>query len=512
MKKISRIISILCCIAVLTSNFVNAAELASVMNAYTCSDSVVLFVKNQGNDIEQIYLGSDEAQEFTTEDVGPVRTVVVLDNSLSINKKYRETIKTFLTDLVAARNNGDTFTIATFAQNITYLVEESSDYLNIKSQIDNLQFINQDSYFTNIMYTVMNDISKYEDIKYTRVIVIADGVDDEDLGYTDEELNRKIQAVKVPIYTIGCRGKEENLKKMFALSRSSNAKSYLFDDASSTEILQDIAQDTDVVKVHIKPQEKSCDGTTKAVRVSYGEGYCTTELVMPFKAVPEEIMTEPETVTEPETTAEPETIETEPPETEPPETEPIQQGKGFPIGLTAVIVLIVAAVGAGAAVFLVKKRKPQQEQNHVDLSHIGHSSSTAMAGGSQNGGTEMLGGGSRNDEWEKTDMIGGSRSVKLVLQDMDDASKTFEYPLRDRLLIGRDSSRCQIVIGYSRFISSVHCEVILKGNSLYVRDGGKDVIASTNGTFVNGQKAAPELPLPSGAVLKLGQVRFKVIY
>ena len=151
MKKIARVISVLCCIAVFMSNFVNAAELASVMNAYTCADSVVLFVKNQGNDIEQIYLGSDEAQNFTTEDVGSVRTVVVLDNSLSINKKYRETIKTFLTDLVAARNNGDTFTIATFAENITYLVEESSDYLNIKSQIDSLQFINQDSYFTNIM-------------------------------------------------------------------------------------------------------------------------------------------------------------------------------------------------------------------------------------------------------------------------------------------------------------------------------------------------------------------------
>ena len=37
------------------SNFVNAAELASVMNAYTCADSVVLFVKNQGNEYKKLF-------------------------------------------------------------------------------------------------------------------------------------------------------------------------------------------------------------------------------------------------------------------------------------------------------------------------------------------------------------------------------------------------------------------------------------------------------------------------
>ena len=45
-----------------------------------------------------------------------------------------------------------------------------------------------------------------------------------------------------------------------------------------------------------------------------------------------------------------------------------------------------------------------------------------------------------------------------------------------------------------------------------MRDGGGDVIASTNGTFVNDKRVAPELPLPSGSILKLGQVRLKVSY
>ena len=95
---------------------------------------------------------------------------------------------------------------------------------------------------------------------------------------------------------------------------------------------------------------------------------------------------------------------------------------------------------------------------------------------------------------------------------MDNPSRTFEYPLRDKILIGRDSSKCQIVIDYSTYVSGIHCEVASRGGSLFVRDGGGDVIASTNGTFVNDKRAAPELPLPSGSILKLGQVRLKVSY
>jgi len=154
MKKIVRIISVLCCITILMGNTASAAEAGAVMNAYTGSDSVVLFVKNSGKDIEHVYLGNDDAQKFTEENIGAVRTVIVLDNSLSIDKKYRDEIKDFLTELIATRKDGDTFTIATFAKDITYLVQESNDYLTIKEQIEQLEFVNQDSYFVNALYMV----------------------------------------------------------------------------------------------------------------------------------------------------------------------------------------------------------------------------------------------------------------------------------------------------------------------------------------------------------------------
>lgn len=59
-----------------------------------------------------------------------------MDNSLSIHERYREAIRDFLEELVAARSDGDTFVIATFAEDVTYLVEESNNYLDIKAKID----------------------------------------------------------------------------------------------------------------------------------------------------------------------------------------------------------------------------------------------------------------------------------------------------------------------------------------------------------------------------------------
>lgn len=101
MRRFTKVLMALSCAAVLFGSTVHAAELQAVMNAYTGEDAVTLFVKNQEQNIDHVYIGNDEVQEFSVEEAGPVRTVVMLDNSLSIPEEYRETIKSFLKDLVA---------------------------------------------------------------------------------------------------------------------------------------------------------------------------------------------------------------------------------------------------------------------------------------------------------------------------------------------------------------------------------------------------------------------------
>ena len=53
-------------------------------------------------------------------------------------------------------------------------------------------------------------------------------------------------------------------------------------------------------------------------------------------------------------------------------------------------------------------------------------------------------------------------------------------------------------------VSSHHCEVLLRGNDVIIRD-----LNSTNGTFINGEKIT-ESPIKPGQILRLGQVEIRL--
>jgi pSer/pThr/pTyr-binding forkhead associated (FHA) protein len=53
-------------------------------------------------------------------------------------------------------------------------------------------------------------------------------------------------------------------------------------------------------------------------------------------------------------------------------------------------------------------------------------------------------------------------------------------------------------------VSSHHCEVVLRGNEVVVRD-----LNSTNGTFINGEKITEKVMKP-GQILRLGQVEMRL--
>jgi hypothetical protein len=53
-------------------------------------------------------------------------------------------------------------------------------------------------------------------------------------------------------------------------------------------------------------------------------------------------------------------------------------------------------------------------------------------------------------------------------------------------------------------VSSHHCEILLRGSDVVVRD-----LNSTNGTFINGEKVAESVIKP-GQILRLGQIEMRL--
>lgn len=72
----------------------------------------------------------------------------------------------------------------------------------------------------------------------------------------------------------------------------------------------------------------------------------------------------------------------------------------------------------------------------------------------------------------------------------------------DKTTIGRlEDNTFQIA---EQSVSSHHCEVLLKGNDVIVRD-----LDSTNGTYINGEKISEKV-LKTGQILRLGNVEARL--
>src|ERR1700756_4926734 len=91
--------------------------------------------------------------------------------------------------------------------------------------------------------------------------------------------------------------------------------------------------------------------------------------------------------------------------------------------------------------------------------------------------------------------------AKLVLLSTGMTGRTHELKA-DKTTIGRvEDNTFQIA---EPSVSSHHCEVLLKGSEVVVRD-----LNSTNGTFINGEKVS-EGTLKPGQVLRLGQIEMRL--
>lgn len=91
--------------------------------------------------------------------------------------------------------------------------------------------------------------------------------------------------------------------------------------------------------------------------------------------------------------------------------------------------------------------------------------------------------------------------AKLVLLSAGMTGRTHELKA-DKTTIGRVEDNVFQIAEPS--VSSHHCEILLQGNDVVVKD-----LNSTNGTFINGQKVS-DSPLKPGQILRLGQIEMRL--
>src|ERR1700722_15682539 len=92
--------------------------------------------------------------------------------------------------------------------------------------------------------------------------------------------------------------------------------------------------------------------------------------------------------------------------------------------------------------------------------------------------------------------------AKLVVLSEGLTGQSYELKV-DKTTVGRvEDNTFQIP---QSSVSSHHCEIILRGSDVVVKD-----LNSTNGTFINNQQVTSEGVLKPGQILRLGQVEIRL--
>lgn len=487
-----------------------AAENAGIMEAYTGEESFTVYVKGASEKLSDVsvQIGTStgeaaSAARVSEQDVS-MRTIVMIDNSISITKENREKIADFLQNLIADRDAKEEMAITVFSEDITWLTEYTGDYSTLKQAIDGIEYQDQETYLTDVLYDLIVDkyLSDEEDV-YRRIIVVSDGVDNKSLGYTKEELYSLLKDNPYPIYSIGCvNGKnDEELENMFALSRMTSAEAFLMDDVENTLDITDVLKaDRDIVKMEIVPAAEVMDGSRKAVKISYadqgGTVTLSADITMPqqTRIMDEEPEPEPRPAVEEEAAAEPEPAVLE--------EETNNQGSVKMAVLIVIFCFVVVAAVVIVIILIILKKKQKRLQFEPIDDNILQELERSFEPSDEK--TELVRTNTPDDDGH-TYMIWNNRNTyHVVLTDMHSMAKTFQVPLERSITVGRKQGMCDIVLDYEKSVSGKHCEISVRDGKFYLKD-----LQSANGTYVNGSKVLSETELFSGNIIKLGRLELK---
>ncbi len=511
MKRISKffcsiLLAVCCC-----TMAAHAVESAAIVETSTGEEDISVYIKGVEGELAapQAQIGTTAAQNVTAVKIKdldvPMKTLIVIDNSLSITDADREKIAAFLQDFLADRLDKEQIAIATFSEQITYLTDYTNDYAMLKSAAEGITYQDQGTYLTDVLYELLStEYVQNEENVYRRIIVVSDGVDNKAIGYTKDELYALLKENPVSIYTIGCIKGENNeqLENMFALSRMTAADYFVLDDVENTlDITAVMKKDRDIVRVTITPTQESMDGSKKAVKISFPSGETVSSLsadiLMPQKQM--------ETVQE--TPAETPVTKTTPnPEPASAQTQPSGDEPVIKTGVVLAGGIILAIVIGGVVFFLISVQKKKIVTFESADENVMMQLDRNLSESDEK--TEMVYEFAADDDDGHTCMIWNDKaSCQMVLTDINSPAKSFQAPLNQSVVIGRKSGQCDIVLDYEKSVSGRHCRITVRDGKFYICD-----LQSANGTYVNDSRVLTETEIVSGNIIKLGrlQMRFEV--
>ena len=492
-----------------------AAEAAQIVSARSSGQEVYLYIKGieSAESSIKVQIGNNVCDNVQAADIVntnmPVRTFMLLDNSQSLYKRYGNQAKELMKEIIASHIVGEEFKLGVFTKVYTELSDYTADYDALAAQIDSIEFENESSYLSDMLYELLNPAKHNGEANEYRFIIITDGADDPERKYTQTEISELIKSAGVVIHTVGVKGSNNasQLETLFSYSRFSGGTYALVDsNGNISELKESMNGDYNIKCIKVMPDSSILDGSRKEVKVTFGtegaENVLTASVQMPFgngAVIPQKEEPAPETTEKP-APIKPSALPTI---SATPTPKSAKAGMGIlPIILAILAVLIIAMV---VIVVIIRKKKKKESVA------ITATNKTDEA----NQKTELL-----KDETEKTMLLNrggddsgntmrlwgsgsGQSSYYITITNTANVIQSFKVPIKDRITVGRDSG--DIVLSFDKAVSHRHCEFIKKGNLYYVNDLG-----SSNGTYYQGNKVFGETAIVNDGIIEIGSNKYKI--
>ncbi len=522
--------------ALLITSSVHAASSAAIVQTRSDDETLYVYAKNLGSfEKGDVLIGRTAAQAKDAGIVENTNTIIFVDNSVSITKENTARVKNILKLYADKKPSTERISIAIYGEDIEYCIKGETDSEAIKTAIDAIPTVNRETYLTDILYEELQNITRKDD--YTRFIVFTDGVDNKAVGITKEELLSALKNNPVPIYSIGCKYKnnEELLKNLFALSRQTGGAYFYLEEIKDDDAIA-AGLNEEIRKIDVTVPESLRNGSKQNVQLKLSTAEGTTELKgefsMPFEEeiiqAVEEVSVEPEPVVqevvepiiEPKPEPEPEPEPEPQPQPEPkPAFDPVTIG-AIALIVIALIVLLVVKLTKKPNNGAPKQKAPKKAKNQGIPNNIDAIVNTPTPVAPVNpvpvpvpvpvDDDKTVVGGAADDDDDKTVILQGGGVIgrkTLVLVDNDDKTKVFRYPLQHKVIIGRNnaSGDVNIVINHNRTVSGRHCAISMPGDQLIIEDYN-----SSNGTFVDNNKVVGQAVFMPGTDIRLGKLSLHV--
>ena len=471
----------------------------AVVGNKTTDDAVYIYLKGAEGvaaDRVTVQAGTEicDTIDVITADAIRLRTLFILDNSRSTAKNWGndgDAAINLMSGMVENHLPNEEFKVITYATGVTELTNYTSDYLTLQSVIRGIKYENQESYIKDTLYTILKEISEDNEETFYRIILIADGVENNQITYTDNEIESMLGTSGVPLYAIAVKAgnNTSQLEALQSYARLSNGRSWLVSGKGQNDgveqLIQELAQENQLIGLKIVPprelQNGSRDNSIK-ISISDQKDIVVDHVRMPFASGPA-----PTEYTPTQTVV---VVQSDPAATPAQEPLPVEEPKKdntvlIGIAAGAAIIIVIAIL----AVVLSQKKKKEEKQNAFTFIQEDEGEKTVILGQEGKGSGETVG------IW--------NTAPSVILTDVTDSSKTFKAAIMESVIIGRKKP-ADIVLDFDQAVSSQHCMITKRGGQYYLKDLG-----SSNKTYYNNELVEKETAIEEGGIITIGKSKYR---